>query len=202
MKVRQVPIAKQTENPTPVELTSFTASVDNKNVTLNWKTESELNNCSFEIYRSTGIDNWNQVGIVSGHGTTTQENNYTYIDKDLNPGNYSYKIIQVDFDGSQSESDVVYVEVTNNVTEYTLNQNYPNPFNPSTTIQYSIPESGNVKLSVFNSLGEEVANLVDGNKEAGTYRINFNADELSSGIYYYRISINNFSSIKKMILLK
>ena len=191
-----------TESPTPVELTSFTASVYNKNVALKWKTESELNNCSFEIYRSTTLDNWNQIGIVSGHGTTTQENNYSFIDKDLEPASYAYKIIQVDFDGSQSESNIVYVEVADNVTEFTLNQNYPNPFNPSTTIKYSIPESGNIKLIVFNSLGEEVKVLKDEFEEAGSYKVNFNASELSSGIYYYKIISGNFTSVKKMALLK
>ncbi len=191
-----------TENSVPVELTSFTASTNENDVTLNWQTATEINNCSFEVFCSTSFDNWVQIGIVAGHGTTTLENNYSFIDKDLDPGNYSYKIIQVDFDGSQSESDIVHVEVTNEVTDYILNQNYPNPFNPTTTIKYSIPESGNVKLSVYNTIGKEVSKLVNGYKEAGTYKVNFDASVLGSGIYYYKIIAGNFSSIKKMILLK
>ncbi|MCW8811479.1 MAG: YCF48-related protein [Ignavibacteriaceae bacterium] len=95
----------------------------------------------------------------------------------------------------------IYDEITE-VNSFKLSQNYPNPFNPSTTIQYSIPESGNVKLEVYNSLGEEVSVLVDEYKEAGNYKINFNAGELSSGIYFYKLTTNNYSSIKKMILLK
>ena len=87
-------------------------------------------------------------------------------------------------------------------TEFTLSQNYPNPFNPSTAIQYSIPESGNVKLKVFNSIGEEVATLVNNYKEAGSYKVTFNANGLSSGIYYYKLSSNGFNQVKKMILLK
>ena len=86
--------------------------------------------------------------------------------------------------------------------EFTLAQNYPNPFNPTTTIEYSIPESGTVKLVVYNSLGEEVATLVNDFKEAGNYKINFDAADLSSGIYYYRLASNSFNEIKKMILLK
>jgi photosystem II stability/assembly factor-like uncharacterized protein len=86
--------------------------------------------------------------------------------------------------------------------QFDLEQNYPNPFNPSTTIEYSIPESGNVKLEVYNSLGEKVSVLVNEHKEARYHKINFNAGELSSGIYYYRIIADGFSAIKKMVLLK
>jgi photosystem II stability/assembly factor-like uncharacterized protein len=98
---------------------------------------------------------------------------------------------------------VVNVQAHLNVPEeFTLSQNYPNPFNPTTTIEYSISESGTVKLVVYNSLGEEVATLVNDFKEAGNYKINFDAADLSSGIYYYRLASNSFNEIKKMILLK
>ncbi|MFC2119790.1 T9SS type A sorting domain-containing protein [Bacteroidota bacterium] len=83
-----------------------------------------------------------------------------------------------------------------------LAQNYPNPFNPTTTIQYSIPESGTLKLTVYNALGKAVRTLVKNYKEAGTYTINFNASDLSSGIYYYRIDAGEFTAAKKMILIK
>ena len=86
--------------------------------------------------------------------------------------------------------------------KFILSQNYPNPFNPSTTIQYSIPESGNVSLKVFNILGEEVADLVNKFQQHGIYKMNFNAGDLSSGIYFYSLNVNNYSSVKKMILLK
>ncbi len=87
-------------------------------------------------------------------------------------------------------------------TEYSLSQNYPNPFNPTTTIEYSIPENGNVKLVVYNSLGEEVTTLVNAYKEAGSYKVNFGAVRLSSGIYYYRLISGTYLSVKKMIVLK
>jgi hypothetical protein len=85
---------------------------------------------------------------------------------------------------------------------YELSQNYPNPFNPSTIISFSLPKEGNVKLGVYNLLGQEVASLVDGFREAGSYNINWNASKLSSGIYIYRIESNSFSVTKKMALLK
>jgi photosystem II stability/assembly factor-like uncharacterized protein len=86
--------------------------------------------------------------------------------------------------------------------KFSLEQNYPNPFNPSTTIKYSVIESGIVKLQVYNSIGEKVVTLVNDYREAGEYTVNFDATELSSGIYYYRIDIGEFTSAKKMILLK
>lgn len=86
--------------------------------------------------------------------------------------------------------------------EYGLTQNYPNPFNPSTIIEYSIPAAGSVDLKVYDILGREVAVLVNGIKNAGTYRVTFDAGKLSSGIYFYRVTSGDYSDVKKMILLK
>lgn len=87
-------------------------------------------------------------------------------------------------------------------TSYILNQNYPNPFNPSTKISYDIPVNGFVTLKVFDVLGKEVSTLVNENKTAGKYIIDFDASNLSSGIYFYRITVNGFTDIKKMILVR
>lgn len=87
-------------------------------------------------------------------------------------------------------------------TVYSLSQNYPNPFNPSTIINYSIPKNGYVSLKIYNPLGQEVATLVGAYQKAGSYRVNFNASHLASGIYIYRIHSNEFTSVKKMILAK
>ena len=120
--------------------------------------------------------------------------------------NDSFMFAGTDYNGIWRRTISGVTAVNNNglekPSEFSLEQNYPNPFNPTTTIQYSIPKSGIVKLTVYNSLGETVKILVDNYKEAGTYTINFNASDLTSGIYFYRLSINNFSSVKKMILLK
>lgn len=97
----------------------------------------------------------------------------------------------------------VPVEVDlNPVAEFHLNQNYPNPFNPSTRISFTIPKEGNIKLSVFNILGEKVKELINEFKIAGTYNIDFNASELTSGIYVYRLEASDFVQTKKMILIK
>jgi hypothetical protein len=87
-------------------------------------------------------------------------------------------------------------------SEFNLDQNYPNPFNPSTTIRFNLPENVNVKLMVFNSLGEQVSQLINGQMEAGTYSIKFDANTLPSGIYFYRIEAGSFTAIRKMILMK
>jgi photosystem II stability/assembly factor-like uncharacterized protein len=196
-----------TENQVPVELTSFTVTVANGNAVLNWQTATETNNEGFEIKRSQKSNfknqkEWEKVGFIEGHGTTTSENSYTYTDKNLEQGSYSYKLVQVDFDGTRNESEAVDVEITAQPNDYKLMQNYPNPFNPTTTINYSIPEKGNVTLEIYNSLGEKVSTLVDGFKQAGSHQVTFDGADLSSGTYFYRIRAGSFVETRKMLLIK
>jgi len=94
-------------------------------------------------------------------------------------------------------------EKSNSVpTEFDLSQNYPNPFNPSTTISYAIPTDGFVSLKIYDMLGKEVATLINEEKPAGDYTISFNANNLASGMYIYKISSGPFNQTKKMILMK
>lgn len=108
----------------------------------------------------------------------------------------------------KSWSNIVGITPISSVAEkFTLSQNYPNPFNPVTNIRFSIPERGTVSLKVFDMLGKEVSNLVDGNFAIGTYEVNFDAKGFGSGTYIYRMSFNsetgkNFIDTKKMILVK
>ena len=107
--------------------------------------------------------------------------------------------VYADFDfGIISDVEIIVSDEMN----YLLQQNYPNPFNPSTTIKFSIPEKGNVKLMVYNILGEEIEILLSEVKEAGVYTINYNAQDLTNGIYFYKIEVNTFSAVKKMQLVK
>ena len=85
---------------------------------------------------------------------------------------------------------------------YMLRQNYPNPFNPVTSIDFAIPTAGHVELAVYNVLGEQVAKLIDGNLQSGFHTAEFNAENLVSGIYFYRLTAGNYSEMKKMILMK
>ena len=142
-----------------------------------------------------------QVGYVAGFGTTTEPKAYSFIDSELETGSYTYRLKQIDFDGTFTYSEELNVEVELPI-EYSLEQNYPNPFNPSTTIKYSIPEEGIVKLAVYNMLGEEVATIVNASQKAGRYEVNFNATGLSSGVYVYRIEAANFTASKKLMLMK
>ncbi|HLG33072.1 MAG TPA: T9SS type A sorting domain-containing protein, partial [Ignavibacteriaceae bacterium] len=185
----------------PVEMTSFTAAVAGGNVELNWTTATETNNQGFEVQRKAEGSEFEKVGYVAGFGTTTETKTYNYTDEKVNSGSYSYRLKQIDFDGSYEYSPEVEVDVITPI-EYVLEQNYPNPFNPNTTIKYSIPEDGFVKLAVYNLLGEEVTTLVNNTQKAGRYEVGFDGSELSSGVYIYRIETSNFTSSKKLMLMK
>lgn len=188
--------------PVPVELTSFAAAVRNNNVTLSWKTQSELNNREFEVERSSASESWNKIGNVKGTGTTSLTNSYSFVDRNIAAsGVYSYRLKQLDFSGKYEYSKVIEAEVKL-PSEFRLSQNYPNPFNPDTRISYSVPSSGKVKLSVYNVLGQKVTDLVNGIVEAGSHSVTFKAGGLTSGVYFYKIEADNFVSVKKMMLIK
>jgi hypothetical protein len=189
------------DNLVPVELTSFTATVSENVVILNWSTASEINNAGFEIQRSTAGNEFVSVGFVNGHSTTTETKDYRFVDANLTAGKYAYRLKQVDFDGTFSYSDVVNVDV-NGPVQFELSQNYPNPFNPSTTIKFSIPQSSNVTMKIFNTLGQEIATIIDKNMEAGGHSINFDASEFNSGIYFYKLDAGLYSEVRKMTLIK
>jgi hypothetical protein len=185
----------------PVELTSFTASVNGNNVKLLWETASELNNSGFSIERKYSNTEYTEVGFVPGFGTTTEPKSYSFTDNNLRNGVYTYRLKQIDFDGTFEYFQEVEVEVFTPAT-FNLEQNYPNPFNPSTSIKYSVPESGNIRLSVFNIVGEEVAVLVNGFSQAGSFEVTFDASNLSTGVYLYKLQSANSVQTKKMMLLK
>jgi len=188
--------------PIPVELTSFAATVNNKgSVVLNWSTATELNNQMFEIERRSKNVQYATIGFVNGFGTTTEPQEYSYIDNTVGTGTYIYRLKQVDFGGQYEYSEEIEVEVIGPLT-FALEQNYPNPFNPTTTIKYQIPELSFVTLKIYDVLGREVTTLVNEEKLIGNYEVNFNAASLQSGVYFYRLQANNFTQIRKMILLK
>ena len=108
---------------------------------------------------------------------------------------------QIDNDGSYEFSKTLEVNFGSPIN-FELIQNYPNPFNPSTTISFNLPKSGEVILSIYNLIGEEIKTLVEGFREAGTYTVNFNAKGHPSGMYLYRLSTNGFTETKKMLFMK
>ncbi len=188
--------------PLPVELAAFTANVNGSNVTLEWSTSSELNNRGFDIERKLNQENWQTVGFVEGSGTSSETRIYSFIDRELSSGIYSYRLKQIDLDGS-----FVYHNLNNEVevgipVKFDLAQNFPNPFNPSTIINYSIAKESPVKLIIYSSIGEEVLTLVNEFKQPGNYSFNFDANSLSSGVYFYKLTAGDFVSTKKMLFLK
>jgi len=188
----------------PVELINFTADIIDNDVILNWTTATEANNLGFEVEKK--ISNWQKIAFVKGHGTTTEPQFYSFIDESVAPGNYQYRLKQIDYDGSFEYSGIVEVEV-GLPTEFSLEQNYPNPFNPSTMIRYEIPGQARndnmlVVLKVYDVLGNEIATLVNEEKPSGTYEVEFYGTGLTSGIYFYQLKADSYINTKKMIIIK
>jgi len=194
------------EAPLPVELVSFTAIVQKGNdVVLNWSSTTEVNNQGFEIQRSSGKSDFAKIGYISGYGTTSNSQSYTFIDENPSSGKYLYRLKQYDVDGSIKFSHAIEAEVSE-LVNFELSQNFPNPFNPETKINYSIPVAGNVSMVIYNSLGQKICTLFSGNQDAGWHNITWNAEDdfgknVPSGIYLARIeSGKNYKSIKMQLL--
>jgi hypothetical protein len=185
----------------PVELTAFTAKAMHQQVILKWNTATELNNNGFEIQRKVAESDFATIGFVRGEGTTTNQREYSYIDKNLTDGKYFYRLKQVDYNGTYEYSSVIEVDVRS-LNEYALEQNFPNPFNPITTIGYVLKEKTNAKLILLNAIGEEVVVLVNEEQDKGFHKLDFNASNLPSGVYFYQLRAGDYIDTKKMILLK
>lgn len=195
-------------SPLPIELDEFIASTIKNEVILDWVTGHELNNSHFVIERvrlNSGGEyqgDFGEVAMMQGAGTTNNITRYKYIDRNLESGKYLYRLNQVDYNGNNQYfwlSTEIIVGVPN---KFDLSQNYPNPFNPVTKISYEIPEDLNISMKVYDLTGREVAELVNGNKTAGYHVAEFNGTNISSGIYFVRLIAGNYSSIKKISLIK
>jgi len=202
----EIAIANANLLVTPIELVSFFAIAKENRVELRWATATETNNYGFEIQRSLDRISFTTIGFVKGNGTTSIPKSYQFVDRNVCFGTYYYRLKQVDTDGSFEYSNVVKV-IIGLPNTYQLEQNYPNPFNLETKIEYQIPKSSKVTIKIFNILGEEVATLVDEKKEAGFYTAywdgkNKNGQEVTSGVYIYRIQARDFIQARKIALIK
>jgi hypothetical protein len=187
----------------PVELVSFSAGYINDGITLQWTTATELNNYGFDIERSNNMIDWQKVGFVKGSGNSTELITYKFIDSDTEfKSAYYYRLKQIDFDGSFVFSNIVEINPLL-VESFILEQNYPNPFNPATTIKFSLPNIEFVSLNIYSALGEKLETLHEGILDAGIYTFNFNAENLPSGMYIYKLNVASSNvQIKKMMLIK
>jgi hypothetical protein len=186
-------------------LTSFVASAIGNDVQLSWTTATEMNNRGFEIQRKEGVE-YQTIGFISGNGTTVQPQTYSFTDKNLKAGSYTYRLKQIDFNGQFEYSKEIEVDVIG-LKEFSLAQNYPNPFNPTTTLSFSLAVDSKVSLKIFDVLGQEIMTLLNETKSAGKHNISFDASTLNSGVYFYRIDATGvdgqkFTDAKKMILNK
>jgi hypothetical protein len=191
------------EDPVPVELIYFNASSEGNNVFLSSTAASEINNKGYEIERKQPdrSNQWLKIGFVEGSGTTAESVSYQFIDQDLSPGNYKYRLRQIDLDGGYEYSGEIEAEVKLNYSYY-LEQNYPNPFNPITKIRYHVPEAGRVTTHLYDILGKEVKLILDEIREPGIYDVALNAAELASGIYFYQMRTGKHTAVKKLIVTK
>jgi hypothetical protein len=202
-------------NPLPIQLASFTVSVRNlDDVQLDWITLTEVNNFGFFVQRRTlpsGMFADLPNSFVPGHGTTIEPHEYHWTDVGVAPGVYDYRLKQMDLDGTTHYTDSREVTISSPTdvdelsvpSEFRLAQNYPNPFNPSTVIQFSVGSPGFTSLNVFDILGKRVGTLFEGVAQPGIrYTVTFDATGLADGTYFYTLTNNGESSLKKMLLLK
>lgn len=197
--------ADEADAPLPVELASFTSVVQDNNVVLHWQTLSEENNSGFEIERAVTNENsssWIKVGFVEGKGNQSNVNDYSFRDIGLTSGKYNYRLKQIDFNGSFNYYNLRSEVIIGAPATFGLSQNYPNPFNPATKINYSLPSDGKVLLKIFDVTGKEVRTLVNELQTSGYYSIDFRAENLGSGVYYYTMTSGNFRETRKMMVIK
>jgi hypothetical protein len=190
----------------PVQLASFICGYVDSNVKLEWQTISEINNYGFNVQRRNS-NGYVTIGFVAGKGTTTELQTYTFLDNDPQ-GSVEYRLEQIDNNGLKNYFGPIMLNPSSVDDEivpaiFKLNQNYPNPFNPSTKISFGLANSGYTTLKVYNIVGSEVATLYAGNAEAGKlYTFTFDAKNLPSGLYFYKLRNGNNVEIKKMTFIK
>ena len=205
----------------PVELSSFAVCQEKNSVVIEWRTESEIENLGFILERRTEIlshpefvEGWNKIASyqeceeLQGAGSKSSATDYKFTDKNVIPGiTYEYRLSDVSYDGVVERHGIrkitVKMETFDAIPEtFMLYGAYPNPFNPVTTISYQIAEPAYVKLSIYDISGRLIDILVNEQKNAGYFSIEWNAEDAGSGFYFYRIDAGNFSCVKKCLVIK
>ena len=207
----------QSDGTLPVELTSFELlETRNNGITLQWITESEINNLGFNLDRKTPITDWSQIAsyvthpALQGQGSVSHQTIYTFTDNTVQENEYyDYRLSDVDYDGNVEYHSLQLMGVSSSNTpeQFVLYPNYPNPFNPVTTIRYDLPDDSFVTLTIHDIMGREIITLADGPKPAGSRFIQWNARDgqgraVPAGLYLYTLQTGQYSKTNKMILLK
>jgi hypothetical protein len=192
--------------PLPVELSSFSASVNLGTVILKWQTATEVNNQGFDIERSSSNNIFTKIGFVAGSGNSNSPKNYSFTDQPTGGTTFGYRLKQIDNNGNFKYYDPITVNLSF-LTKPELLQNSPNPFNPSTSIKFYIPNNSDVSIKIFDILGREVTTLINKQAEAGYHIVYWNGKDrygvsASSGIYLYSLTAGSFSETRKMLLMK
>ncbi|MBE2255771.1 MAG: T9SS type A sorting domain-containing protein [Ignavibacteria bacterium] len=192
--------------PLPVNLLNFNSNVNGNNVLLTWATSFELNNSGFSVQRKNKLienSEFTDLAFINGVGNSTVPKSYSYIDKNLSPSVYEYRLKQIDYNGNFSYYNLLNEIIISSPVSFALRQNYPNPFNPVTNISFDIPTDEKINLKIFDVTGREVAVLINNElKSAGQHLIKFDASSLSSGVYFYMLTAGNFKETKRMIFVK
>jgi hypothetical protein len=189
---------------TPVELVSFTAHPFANSVVVEWVTATETNNYGFDVERRMGDEPFQKIGFVFGRGNSTEYQTYRFIDStSLSPADYTYRLKQVDNDGSYEYSTEINLSVQ--VPEgFQLMQNYPNPFNPTTQIGFQLPRNCKVTLAIFDLSGRVVNTAIrEEDREAGYHEVEFDGSGVSAGVYFYQLIADSRTvATEKMVLIK
>jgi hypothetical protein len=193
----------------PVELTSFDAVLDGNAAVLHWTTASETNNAGFSVMRSAecGVRSacdapWEEMAFVDGHGTTEVEQSYQFQITDLEPGRHSFRLKQIDYDGTFAYSPEVEV-VVEMAERFVMEAAYPNPFNPEATFRFAVSRAQTVDVSLYDLLGRRVEVLWRGEAEAGRMEaVRIDGSGLPSGVYLVRAVGEGFVETQRVSLIK
>ena len=206
--------------PLPVTMAGMSVQAAKNTATISWSTASETENFGFEVERRmvSGSEfqvpgpetfnlkpetEWTSVGFVPGAGTSSSPRDYSFVDQQVSPGRYAYRIKQIDHNGTFAYTAAVEVEVGLAPKEFTLSQNYPNPFNPTTTIEFTLPEDGHVALRMYDVTGRELMTLLDEEKNAGYYhQATIDASPFGSGSYFLRLEFGGQQLTRRIVLVK
>jgi hypothetical protein len=193
------------DNALPVTLKSFTAVASGFMVKIQWETAVEVNSSRFEIERKkvNVSEEWKTIASVSGSGTSNTPTQYFYYDNIPNAGTYAYRLKQYDNDGKLFYYNSVEVKAGIFGKQFYVQQNYPNPFNGRTVIEFVVPKTGNVEVSLFNSAGQFIQTIVQGNFEGEIMnQVVLDGSLLSSGVYFYEVKSGEFRITKRLVMVK